>query len=311
MTTVPVLAAVCGAALVAGVLLAAAGIRGRAADDSTPGPSTGWKAQRTWRSLATGRRGRITVAALVAGVVVWAISGWPVAGVVTALAVPGLPYFFGAARIAKRKIDVLQGLEEWVRRLADAMAAGAMPIQTIVTAAGHAPVAIAGPARRLADGLASPRETHHEALHRFATDIDDPLGDMVVIALEIAVTSPSARTPDMLRVLARQLADDVVARRRIEADRAEPRSEARTIVIVQVLFVVAVVAFTSYADVYGSAAGQLVLAALAAVVVGALVMLRRLSITPGPGRLLDELTAQGRESDIDSASGVDRRGIRP
>jgi hypothetical protein len=144
----------------------------------------------------------------------------------------------------------------------------------------------------LAAGLSSPRGDRQQALRRFADDIDDPLGDMVVIALRVAATAPSARTPDMLRVLARQLADDVAARRRIETDRAEPRSEARTIVIVQILSVAAVAAFTSSAKVYGTATGQLVLATLVAIVIGALVMLRRLSITPGPARLLTDHDAQ-------------------
>ncbi|MBN9607902.1 MAG: type II secretion system F family protein [Actinobacteria bacterium] len=288
MTMIPLLSAICGATLIAGTLLVAAGIYGRdpGSQPATPGPAARSASLLRWRQAVTGKQGRTIAIAILAGVAVWAVSGWPVAGIVTALAVPGLPYFFGAAAIAKRRIDVLQGLEEWVRRLADSMAAGASPIQTIVNAAAHAPAAIKEPTTRLAAGLSSPRGDRQQALRRFADDIDDPLGDMVVIALGIAVTAPSARTPDMLRVLARQLADDVAARRRIETDRAEPRSEARTIVIVQILFVVAVAAFTSYAKVYGTITGQLVLALLAAIVIGALVMLRRLSITPSPARLL-------------------------
>ncbi len=288
MTMIPLLAAICGATLIAGVLLTAVGIYGRAPGTTSaiPGSAGRSAALLHRRNALTGKRGRTIAVAILAGVVVWVVSDWPVAGLVTAMAVPGLPYFFGAAAIAKRRIDVLQGLEEWVRRLADSMAAGVSPIQTIVTAAAHAPAAIKEPAARLAVGLSSPRGDQQQALRRFADDIDDPLGDMVVIALGIAATAPSVRTPDMLRVLARQLADDVAARRRIETDRAEPRSEARTIVIVQILFVVAVAAFTSYAKVYGTVTGQLVLAALAAIVIGALVMLRRLSITPRPARLL-------------------------
>ena len=276
MTMIPLLSAICGATLIAGTLLVAAGIYGRdpGSQPATPGPAARSASLLRWRQAVTGKQGRTIAIAILAGVAVWAVSGWPVAGIVTALAVPGLPYFFGAAAIAKRRIDVLQGLEEWV------------PIQTIVNAAAHAPAAIKEPTTRLAAGLSSPRGDRQQALRRFADDIDDPLGDMVVIALGIAVTAPSARTPDMLRVLARQLADDVAARRRIETDRAEPRSEARTIVIVQILFVVAVAAFTSYAKVYGTITGQLVLALLAAIVIGALVMLRRLSITPSPARLL-------------------------
>lgn len=286
---IPLLAAICGAALTAGVLLAVAGIRGH-----PPGYHPARSARpRRWAVLVTGRRGRTTGFAIVAGVLVWAVSGWPVAGIVAALAVPGLPYFFGAAKIANHKIDVLQALEEWVRRLADSMAAGAAPVQTIVTAAAHAPAAIKGAAGRLAAGLSSPRGERQQALRHFAADIDDPLGDMVAIALGIAITAPSARTPELLRLLARQLADDVAARRRIETDRAEPRSEARTIVIVQIVFVIAVAAFTSYATVYGTAVGQLVLAALAGVVIGALAMLRRLSITESPPRLLGDTNCAG------------------
>jgi Flp pilus assembly protein TadB len=270
--------------------MVAGGIYGRAPGThlATSGSAARSAALVRWRQAVTGKSGRIVALALVAGVVVWAVSGWPVAGVVTTLAIPGLPYLFGATAVAKRRIEVLQGLEEWVRRLADSMAAGAMPVQTIVTAAAHAPAAIKEPAARLAAALSVPRGDQQQALRRFAEDINDPLGDMVAIALGIAATAPSARTPDLLRVLARQLADDVAARRRIETDRAEPRSEARTIVIVQILFVVAVAAFTSYAKVYGTVTGQLVLAALAAIVIVALVMLRRLSIAPSATRLLTD-----------------------
>jgi Flp pilus assembly protein TadB len=318
---IPLLAGVCGATLIAGMLMVAAGLYGRAPSTQrvTPSSTTGLAALVHWRQAVTGKRGRIIALALVAGVVVWAVSGWPVAGIVTALAIPGLPYYFGAAAIAKRRIDLLQGLEEWARRLADSMAAGTMPIQTIVTAAAHAPAAIKEPAARLAAGLSSPRGDQQQALRRFANDIDDPLGDMVAIALGIAATGPSQRTPDLLRVLARQLADDVAARRRIETDRAEPRSEARTIVIVQILFVVAVAAFTSYAKVYGTVTGQLVLAMLAAIVIGALVMLRRLSITPSATRLLidrdeaDSATARiaGAERAAVKSSATGLPGVSP
>ena len=310
MTMIPLLAAICGATLIAGVFLVVAGIYGRAPGTRTATPSSTTRlALLRWRRAATGKQGRIIAVAILAAAAIWAVSGWPVAGIVTALAVPGLPYFFGAAAVAKRRIDVLQGVEEWVRRLADSMAAGASPIQTIVTATAHAPAAITEPVARLAAELSSPRGDRQQALRRFADEIDDPLGDMVAIALGIAATAPSARTPDMLRVLARQLADDVAARRRIETDRAEPRSEARTIVIVQILFVVAVAAFTSYAKVYGTLTGQLVLALLAVIVVGALVMLRQLSITPTPARLLSNsdraaMRAAARDEVAMSAAGV-------
>src|SRR5699024_9402633 len=144
-------------------------------------------------------------------------------------------------------------------------AAGSAPVQTIVTSADHPPAAIAEAVTRLATGLSSPRTNRRDALRRFADDIDDPLGDMVTVALGIAIDSPSEKVPAILRTLAGQISGDVAARRSIETDRAEPRSEARTIIIVQIAFVLAVCLFTHYADTYGSFIGQLVLAILVAV----------------------------------------------
>jgi len=170
-----------------------------------------------------------------------------------------------------------------------------MPIQTTAATAPHAPAAIKPAVLSLAAGLAQPRSDRQDVLNRFADAIGDPLGDMVTIALSIAVESPSSKIPDMMRALAAQLADDVAARRKIETERAEPRSEARTIVAVQIGFVVAVAAFTSYAAVYAAPLGQLVLAALAAVTVGALAMIRRLSATPTPPRLLGSTIGRNKQ----------------
>lgn len=301
MTLISLGIALATATALAGLLLIAYGIYGR--DAGNPKPR---RRRRSWRTVMAPGRGRTAALAAVAGIVVWALSGWPVAGIVAALAVPGLPYFFTAGRDARRTIGVLQGLEEWVRRLADAMSAGTMPIQTIAVTAVHAPAAIKPAVTQLSAGLTEPRSDRRQVLARFADTIADPLGDMVVIALSIAIDSPSPKVPDMMRTLAAQLADDVAARRTIETDRAEPRSEARTIVAVQIAFVVAVAAFTSYADAYSTPLGQLVLAMLAAITVGALVMIRRLSRTPGPPRLLghEDMSTERRQPERDGTFAV-------
>ncbi len=285
MTGYALWAAVAGGAAAAGVVLVVAGILDVHGGPRPTGVLAGWRIR--LRGIPGSRRLRTWGIAAAAGTAVWVVSGWPVAGIVTALAVPGLPYFFAAGRVAAARIDRLQALEEWVRRLADAMAAGSAPTQTIVASAQHPPTAIADPVQRLAGRLGSPRGGRKAALTSFADDLADPLGDMVAFALDIAITAPSARVPEVLRNLAGQLADDVAARRRIETDRAEPRSEARTIVIVQILFVIVVCAATSYTAAYDTLLGQVVLAVLAAVVVGALWMLRRLSLTAGPPRLIN------------------------
>jgi Flp pilus assembly protein TadB len=236
---------------------------------------------------ATRRRLTKTTVAAVAGTVVWVVSGWPVAGVVAAVGVVWVPFFFAAAGIAARRIERLEALEEWVRRLADAMAAGSAPVQTLVRSAAHAPEPIRPEVTELAAQLGTARSDRAAALHRFAHQLDDPLGDMVVLALEIALSAPaSQKVPEVLRALAGEVSDEVRVRRKIETDRAQPRNEARTIVVIQILFVTGVSAFTGYVHVYGTGTGQLVLAAFGTVVLCALWLLRRFSLDTPPPRIL-------------------------
>jgi Flp pilus assembly protein TadB len=275
-----------------GLLLITLGLRPR--PPVTAGSSSGFRTPgaRVRRaglgSLPRRRLARWGGAAAV-GVAVWAVSGWPVAGVLAAVGVLGVPYFFGAARIAQQRIGRLEALEEWVRRLADAMGAGSAPVQTIVRSADRAPAPIRPAVAQLASRLSTPRLNRQVALRAFAADLDDPLGDMVVLALDIAVSAQAShKVPDVLRTIAAEVSDEVRARRKVEVDRAEPRNEARTIVVIQVLFVAAVSVFTSYTEVYGTVTGQLILAGFGAVVVFALWLLRRFGLGDQPPRLLTD-----------------------
>lgn len=286
MSVYPVLAAACAALTMTGLLMVGVGLYGRAPAES---PFKSRLSRVRTSGAVTASRSRLTkfTVALVGGAAVWLISGWPVAGALTVAGVLGLPYFFGASREAKRRIERLEALEEWTRRLADTMAVGVAPVQTLVRSADHAPSAIRGEVTALANALSTPRLDRGVALRRFADEIDDSLGDMITLSLEIAVSAQaSQRVPDVLRTMAAGVAEEVKARRAVEADRAGPRNEARMIVIVQVLFVVGVATLTNYTKIYGTLTGQLVLAVLAAAVVLALWLLRKYSSSEEPPRLL-------------------------
>lgn len=286
MSVYPVLAAVCAALTMTGLLMVGVGLYGRAPAES---PFKSRLSRVRTSGAVTASRSRLTklTVALVGGAAVWLISGWPVAGALTVAGVLGLPYFFGASREAKRRIERLEALEEWTRRLADTMAVGVAPVQTLVRSADHAPSAIRAEVTALANALSTPRLDRGVALRRFADEIDDSLGDMITLSLEIAVSAQaSQRVPDVLRTMAAGVAEEVKARRAVEADRAGPRNEARMIVIVQVLFVVGVATLTNYTKIYGTLTGQLVLAVLAAAVVLALWLLRKYSSSEEPPRLL-------------------------
>ena len=140
-------------------------------------------------------------------------------------------YFFGGGQIAAARIERLEGLEQWVRHLSDSMASGACRSRRssgrrLCTAGIHGQVA------RLATRLSTPRLDRTEAVRRFADEIDDALGDIVVFALQRAVdTRGGERVPHVLQTLAEAVAAEVRARRAIEKDRAGRRQETQSIVV--------------------------------------------------------------------------------
>lgn len=239
-------------------------------------------------TLARGRSLRLLFA-VGAGVLVWLFTGWPVGGAMTTALILTAPFFFGGAKIANERIERLEALEQWVRTLSNTMAVGVMPIQAISRSAAKAPLAIRGPVTQLANHLSTPRLDRSEVLMRFADDIDDAVGDIVVMALERAVSIRGGeRVPYVLETLAAATASTVKARRAVEKERAGPRKETQTICIVLAVAVAALCAFTTYPDRYADSGGQTVLIILGAVVLLALGMMRRLSIGGQPPRILTE-----------------------
>lgn len=284
-----------GTLVVASVAILIAGLWG--AGFALYGRATG---EGPFRSRATRVRtaGALTMArhravrwavALFGGALVWLGTGWPIGGLLFGVLVMTVPFFFGGAKIAADRIRRLEALEQWVRYLSDSMSAGSMPVQTIVKSAEHAPPAIRVQVTRLATGLATPRLDRNEVLETFADEIDDALGDIVVLALKRAVNARGGeRVPQVLQTLAEAVAADVKARRNIEKGRSGPRKETQTIVLFLAVGVGALVAFTNYPSMYSTPEGQVVLAVLGGVALLALGMMRRLSIGGQPPRILTE-----------------------
>lgn len=245
----------------------------------------------TWsRSRALRAGSAIAVTALV-----WLVTGWPVGALLAGAMVAAVPFFFGGAKIAAQRIERLEALEQWVRHLADSMTAGSAPVQTIVRSADRAPLPIRPAVDRLTARLSTDRLDRNLVLRRFADDIDDALGDIVVLALKRAVnTRGGERVPQVLQTLAEAVAAEVKARRAVEKERAGPRKETQTIVVVLAVFVAALTAFTDYPKVYDSAQGQVALLVLGLFAFGSLALMRKLSIGGQPPRILAESTEAGR-----------------
>jgi Flp pilus assembly protein TadB len=233
--------------------------------------------------LAPSSRKRLLIAAGTA-VVTLALTRWPVAMIAAALAVLFLPSIT-SSRAAKRQAAVLEGLEQWTRRLSDMLTASRGLEEALETSARQAPAAIEPAVTALGRRLAA-RTGTEEALRAFAAEIDDPAGDRIAAALIIATGHRGGAVRDVLNALAIMLARDVAARREIEADRAQHRTTVKWLTLFVLGFTVFAVLNRSYSLPYGTAYGQVVMALVAALYAGGLLWLHHLGSLPVPGRFL-------------------------
>jgi tight adherence protein B len=237
-------------------------------------------------------RRRTAVLWMAVGVTVWAVSGWPVAGVATVAAGLWLPWLLGSQRIVRERIGKLEALESWCRRMADTLTGGGAIglAQAVAMFDGANPLtradepiaaAVSTLARHLRDGARS--DDHGEALRRFADDVDDRAGDTVAAALLLALHQQSSGVALVLRQLADGVARDVRARRDIEAARAESRQSIRLLLVIQAGLLVLLAVVPTFAAPYGTTVGQIVMSLLLAGTGFLLVWMRRLSLgTPAP-----------------------------
>ncbi len=279
----PLLAGLAGSLVAIGLVLAVVGFRRSAVTPPLPAA-----ARRRPRRLATSgwARWRWTVAGA-AGLVTWAISGWPVAGAVITATIVGLPVLFATGTVAARRIGRVEAIEEWTRRLSDILVAGVGLEQALTASLRTCPPALRAEVTALVARL-SARWPTEQALRAFADDVDDAAADLVVAALVLA---SRRRGPGLARVLtavADSVAEDVAVRRKVEAERAKPRTTARAVTLIT-LGAVAVGALNgTYLSPYAGPLGQLVLAVIATAFIGCLAWMRALTLSPPEPRFLTD-----------------------
>ena len=206
-----VLAGLAGGLAIAGIALLLLELTRRASPPGTPR-----------RRVTIGRQARRRLLiAFAAGLVTLAITHWPVAMIAAVLAVLYLPRIT-SSRAAQRRAAMLEGLEQWTRRLSDMLTASRGLEDALEASARQAPTAIEPAVTALGRRLAA-RVAAETALRAFAADIGDPAGDRIAAALIIATGHRGGAVRDVLNSLAVMLARDVAARREIEADRAQHR----------------------------------------------------------------------------------------
>ena len=292
MSTSALMGALAGLLMTAGVLTFLAGFSPAPARADTRPRTLKWRrhsAHGTWE------RRRWAVAGTT-GLLVWVLTSWPIAGLIVATTIVGLPVLLSTSRVAARGISRIEAVEEWTRRLSDILVVGVGLEQAISTSLRSVPEAIRVEVTALAARLGArwPTET---ALRAFAEDLGDATGDLVVASL---ILGHRRRGPGLARALtavADSVAEEVAMRRRVEAERAKPRTTARAVTLIT-LGVVALGALNrTYLAPYGTPLGQLVLLGVTGMFVGSLAWMRALTLSAPQPRLLartSHLDGEGR-----------------
>lgn len=233
---------------------------------------------RRLRAWVLRQRWRAGVAAA-AGVLTYALTGWPVLLVVVPLAVVGLPWLLEAPR--QDDIVVLEALDRWVRTLAATIPTGRSITDAIRVSRRQAPALLAPHLERMLRRI-DQRWHVRDALRAMADDLASPDADAVLASLMLAAERGGTGATATLHALADSIQDRLKALREIEAERAKPRVVVRQVTLISLVVLgLALLLVRDFFRPYSTPTGQLILAVLLAAYVGALVMLRRLT-TPQP-----------------------------
>ncbi|MEV0453707.1 type II secretion system F family protein [Catellatospora methionotrophica] len=270
----------------AGVLLVVTGLRTR----RTPREANG----AGQRMLArTGTTTTTVVLAAAGGLVVAVLTGWPVAGLLAAVAVMTLPRALGRDRGHEQRLATMEAVASWAEDLAGTMRAARGLDQAVMQTAQTAPTALAPQLAALADQLRRGRPLEH-ALRALGDDLADPTVDLVTAVLLYAATRPArdiAASLDAVAVTARRQA---AARMRIAAARARSRSAARIVTVVIVTVVIGTQLLAGdFLDGYATVGGQVRLALLGAGAGLCLWWMQRLSVIDDMPRILTATSQPG------------------
>jgi hypothetical protein len=196
------------------------------------------------------------------------------------------PSLFGARRRRSEAVQKIEAIAAWAEQLRDVMAGAAGVQEAIVATGSLAPAAIRPEAGRLVERISSRRERLRPALERFADELANPLGDMVVTSLLLA-SERQGRLGDLLSEVARSARQTATMRLRVEAARARTYVTTRLIVGITVVIATWLLLFRrDYLAPFDSAAGQVMLVVIGVVFVGAGVLMRSMAEPTEPARLL-------------------------
>ncbi|WP_137122970.1 type II secretion system F family protein [Segeticoccus rhizosphaerae] len=268
-----VVPALAGSLIVAGLLGVVLGARPVPPQPAAPGRSHPSIIARA--AATSGRTRTLFLTGLGAGALAAVLTGWVIAVILLPAAAVGIPALLSSAP-ATTEIGRLEAMEEWTRSLAGVLTAGVGLEQALIATVRSTPETIGPEVTRLVARLHA-RWPTEAALRAFADDLDDATGDLVAAHLILSARRRGAGLAGVLEALAQSVAEDVRARRQVEADRAKPRATARWITLITVA-VLGFLALTGrYIAPFGTPVGQVILLVLLAAYVGVLVWMKTMT----------------------------------
>lgn len=265
--------ALAGGLIVAGILGLVAASRPIPTGQATPRRDS--RLLRRVRAVPARTR-LLAVAGVTVGMLLAVLTGWLVAVLVVPAAVLGLPFLVGAPPETAR-INRLEAMAEWTRNLAGVLTVGVGLEQALVATLRSTPEPIKAEVSRLVARLRA-RWSTEDALRLFADELDDATGDLVAAYLILGARRRGSGLASVLQGLAESVAEDVTARRKIEADRAKPRSNAHTVTLISAGVLILLAVNGQFMAPYATPLGQLILTVLLTGYGASLIWLRRMSL---------------------------------
>jgi len=228
---------------------------------------------------------------LVGFVVVWLVTGWPMAGVSVAALALMVPVFLKARTMRDTQLELSDALATWAEMLRDTIASHAGLRQAILLTADVAPGLIREELRRLA--IRADRMSLPDALRSFAAEVEDPVADLIVAALVIADENQARNLTELLSEIASSARQQSAMRRRIETGRARTYASSKWIVLITFALAGGLVLLAPrFLDPYDGFGGQIVLGMIGALFAGAVWSLISLSKPEAQPRLLAGVEAE-------------------
>jgi tight adherence protein B len=230
---------------------------------------------------------KLHLGALAAGVLVLLISGWPVAALAAVGGVLFIPEVLGGTKASRQAIATSDALADWTRRLADLISSGAAGStrEALRRSLNSAPAAILPAVADLVTRMVP--QGVEPALRQFAREVNDPAADKIAMVLILRERNGGPGLAEVLAALAADLDERSRMLREVEAERAKPRANMRTIVMTTLILVVGMVLFArTFLSGYSTAVGQIALLLDFTLFGAALRWMRRLSDPPTSPRVL-------------------------